>query len=124
MNRKKIVSNTFIYIVLVLGSITMLVPFVWMFLTAFKTTAETMQVDPFVIVPAVWQTQNFGNVIKAMDFVRKKADEIHLDPVVLATRSQVKALLSHPDDGGSLLLQGWRRELIGEPIVARFAAAQ
>ncbi len=58
------------YIILILVSITMLVPFLWMFLTAFKTVAETTQVDPFVIIPSVWQTQNFGNVIKAMDFVR------------------------------------------------------
>ncbi len=67
---KKNVGNTLIYIVLILISITMLTPFVWMFLTAFKTTAETMQVDPFVIIPHVWQTQNFTNVIKAVDFVR------------------------------------------------------
>ena len=67
---KRSVTNIFIYVVLILVSITMLVPFLWMFLTAFKTTAETMQLDPFVIVPRVWQTQNFGNVIKAMDFVR------------------------------------------------------
>ncbi len=68
---KKInISKFLIYCVLVIVSITMLVPFVWMFLTAFKTTAETMQVDPFVIIPSVWQTQNFTNVIKAMDFVK------------------------------------------------------
>lgn len=67
---KKSFGNVVIYIVLILVSFTMLVPFVWMFLTAFKTVEETMQVDPFVIVPKVWQTQNFGNVIKAMDFVR------------------------------------------------------
>ena len=62
--KKMTLSKFLIYCVLVFVSITMLVPFVWMFLTAFKTTAETMQVDPFVIVPSVWQTQNFGNVIK------------------------------------------------------------
>ena len=67
---KKTAYYSFIYLILVLVSITMLVPFLWMFLTAFKTVAETMQVDPFVIVPKVWQTQNFGNVIKAMNFVR------------------------------------------------------
>ena len=66
--KKMNISKILIYCVIV--SITMLVPFVWMFLTAFKTTAETMQVDPFVIIPSVWQTQNFTNVIKAMDFVR------------------------------------------------------
>ena len=73
---KNIVSNLFIYIVLILVSVTMLVPFVWMFLTAFKTVSETTQVDPFVIVPKVWQTQNFGNVIRAMDFVRLYANTL------------------------------------------------
>ena len=73
---KTIVSNTVIYIILIIVSITMLVPFAWMFLTAFKTVSETTQVDPFVIVPKVWQTQNFGNVIKAMDFVRLYANTL------------------------------------------------
>ena len=73
---KKTVSYVFIYIVLVLISITMLVPFVWMVLTAFKTTAETMQIDPFVLVPHVWQTQNFSNVIKAVDFARLYANTL------------------------------------------------
>ena len=74
--KKITISKVLIYIVLILVSITMLVPFVWMFLTAFKTTAETMQVDPFVIVPSVWQTVNFTNVIKAMDFVRLYANTL------------------------------------------------
>ena len=73
---KKIVYKSLIYIILIFVSISMLVPFVWMFLTAFKTTAETMQVDPFVIIPKVWQTQNFGNVIRAMDFVKLYANTI------------------------------------------------
>ena len=73
---KKIVYKSCIYIILILVSITMLVPFLWMFLTAFKTTAETMQVDPFVIIPKVWQTQNFGNVIRAMDFVKLYANTL------------------------------------------------
>ena len=76
MNKKNIAYKAVIYTILVFVSISMLVPFIWMFLTAFKTTAETMQVDPFVIVPKVWQTQNFGNVIKAMDFVRLYANTL------------------------------------------------
>ncbi len=73
---EKKISTFFIYLVLIVVSITMLVPFLWMFLTAFKTTAETMQVDPFVYIPKVWQTQNFSNVIKAMDFVRLYANTL------------------------------------------------
>lgn len=74
--KKKTISNTIIYLILILVSITMLVPFLWMILTAFKTVAETTQVDPFVIIPSVWQTQNFANVIKAMDFVRLYANTL------------------------------------------------
>lgn len=74
--KKSTISKVFIYFILVIVSITMLVPFIWMFLTAFKTTAETMQVDPFVIIPSVWQTQNFTNVVKAMDFVRLYANTL------------------------------------------------
>ena len=73
---KKTISQAVIYLILILVSIIMIVPFVWMFLTAFKTTAETTQIDPFVIVPAVWQTQNFSNVVKAMDFVRLSANTL------------------------------------------------
>lgn len=67
---KKTISTTLMYIVLVLVSVIMIVPFLWMILTAFKTVAETMQVDPFVLVPSVWQFENFGKVIAAMDFVK------------------------------------------------------
>ena len=73
---KKTISQAVIYLILIVVSIIMIVPFVWMFLTAFKTTAETTQIDPFVIVPAVWQTQNFSNVVKAMDFVRLYANTL------------------------------------------------
>lgn len=73
---RRTIDKFIIYFVLIIVSITMLVPFVWMVLTAFKTVSETMQVDPFVIVPSVWQVQNFDNVIKAMDFVRLYANTL------------------------------------------------
>lgn len=67
---KNIVGKVIMYVILVLVSFTMLVPFLWMVLTAFKTIAETTQVDPFVIVPSVWQVENFSKVIQAMDFFK------------------------------------------------------
>lgn len=74
--KRKTISNIIIYIILILFAFTMLVPFAWMVLTAFKTTAETMQVDPFVLVPKVWQVENFGKVIAAMDFVKLYANTL------------------------------------------------
>ena len=47
---------------------TMLVPFLWMALTAFKSITESTSVDPFVIFPTVWRTENFSTVINNMDF--------------------------------------------------------
>ena len=46
----------------------MLVPFLWMALTAFKSITESTSVDPFVIFPTVWRTENFSTVINNMDF--------------------------------------------------------
>lgn len=67
---KNKIYKAFIYLILLVMTIVMIVPFVWMVLTAFKTTAETMQIDPFVLVPQVWQYQNFSKVIAAMDFLK------------------------------------------------------
>lgn len=64
------INNIIIYTVLIVLSITMLVPFLWMVLTAFKTVGESTQVDPFVIFPSTWRMTNFQTVIKSMDFVR------------------------------------------------------
>lgn len=68
--KKSIVNETLIFWFLLIMAFLMIIPFVWMFLTAFKTVAETMQVDPFVFVPAKWQVENFTKVIQAMDFVK------------------------------------------------------
>ncbi len=76
MKSKSKTNKAITYVVLILASIPMIVPFLWMLLTAFKTVAETMQVDPFVIVPKKWQVENFGNVVKAMDFVRLYANTL------------------------------------------------
>jgi len=51
-------------------TVIMVVPFVWMVLTAFKTNAEATSVDPFVIFPDTWQTEAFTAVFQNMDFVR------------------------------------------------------
>lgn len=58
------------YAVLILGSIIMLVPFGWMVLTAFKTTTEATQMNPFVILPKQWKLDAFINVSEKMNFVK------------------------------------------------------
>ena len=58
------------HIVLILGAVIMLVPFIWMFLTAFKTETEATQMNPFVILPSEWRTDAFSEVLRKMDFVK------------------------------------------------------
>lgn len=48
----------------------MLVPFAWMILTAFKTTTEATQMNPFVIFPKKWKVDAFVSVTQAMDFTK------------------------------------------------------
>ncbi|MBQ1491869.1 MAG: carbohydrate ABC transporter permease [Blautia sp.] len=58
-----------IHLVLILGAILMLAPFVWMVLTAFKTKSQAISVDPFYILPAdVWHWENFSEVWNSYNF--------------------------------------------------------
>ena len=50
-------------------SLIMLVPFVWMILTAFKTVQESTSINPFVIFPASWKFENFSYVWKNYNFL-------------------------------------------------------
>lgn len=69
MDTKKKISTLLIHLVLILISITMLVPFIWMILTAFKSISESTSVDPFVFFPSVWRTDAFKSVMENMNFV-------------------------------------------------------
>lgn len=62
-------TNVLIHVILILVSITMLVPFLWMVLTAFKSVTEATAVNPFRIFPQVWRTDAFTSVIQNMNFV-------------------------------------------------------
>ncbi len=57
------------YIILIIGAVIMLVPFVWMVLTSFKTYAETVKV-PIQWLPAVWSWDNYREVLMRLDFIR------------------------------------------------------
>lgn len=69
METKRKAVSVLIHVILILISITMLVPFLWMILTAFKSVTEATQVDPFVIFPQVWRTEAFKAVWNNMNFL-------------------------------------------------------
>lgn len=70
MKKERKLKTALVYLVLGFGAVIMLVPFVWMFLTAFKSTSEATQMNPFIIFPTVWRTEAFSAVMSKMNFVR------------------------------------------------------
>jgi len=67
MGRK---NKIIIYVILIIMSFIMLVPFAWMVLTAFKTVGESTQMDPFVIFPSKLRVDNFVKVLHNVNFGR------------------------------------------------------
>lgn len=66
---KKRLIQAIIHIILIVASITMIVPFAWMFLTAFKTLTESTSINPFIIFPSSWKLDNFISVWKSYNFL-------------------------------------------------------
>ena len=66
---KKALTQGLIYLFLIVFTITMLVPFLWMVLTAFKTQSESTAIDPFVILPSTWHFDNFVTVWNSYNFL-------------------------------------------------------
>ena len=89
MEKKKKAAAISIHVVLILVSITMLVPFIWMALTAFKTSTEATSVNPFVIFPAVWQTDNFKTVIDNTNFL-----QLYINTILLIVGRVAAAVLT------------------------------
>ncbi len=57
------------YAALIIGSLIMIFPFVWMILTSLKTVPESMQVPP-TIFPKELVTGNFGDAMKSLPFLK------------------------------------------------------
>lgn len=89
MEAKQKATTVLIHVILILISITMLVPFLWMILTAFKTLSESTSVNPFVIFPSEWITDNFSKVIKNTDFPM-----LYLNTILLILGRVVAAVLT------------------------------
>ena len=64
----KTLNKTLTYVALILGSVVMIFPFVWMLLTSFKTQAESMAVPP-QLLPSQWNLDNFITALASLPFV-------------------------------------------------------
>ena len=64
----KTLNKTLTYVALILGSVVMIFPFVWMLLTSFKTQAESMAVPP-QLLPSQWNLDNYVTALARLPFV-------------------------------------------------------
>ena len=70
MKKSSVVYSVLIHCILIAGAAVMIVPFLWMILTSFKSISESTQLNPFIIFPSVWRTDAFFSVLTKMNFVR------------------------------------------------------
>ena len=70
-------GNLLIHIVLILGAVIMVLPFVWMVLTSFKTLAESTQMPP-KIFPDSLQLSNYTEVMRLLPF-----DKFYINTILM-----------------------------------------
>ena len=68
LERSRKIRTAGTYAFFIIGSIIMIFPFVWMFLTSFKTVEESMIIPP-TILPAAWQTKNYTDATASLPFL-------------------------------------------------------
>ena len=69
LRRANALSKFLTYFFLIVGSLVMVFPFVWMLLTSSKTVPESMQIPP-TIFPAQLMLDNFREAIASLPFGR------------------------------------------------------
>ncbi|BDZ54646.1 carbohydrate ABC transporter permease [Agromyces marinus] len=66
-----------VHLLLGLGAVVMIFPFIWQTLTAFKTFQDSVQIPP-VIIPDPWVFTNFAEVFDTMPFGQMFANSVLL----------------------------------------------
>lgn len=68
MKTNRSISKALVYFFLSAGAVLMIFPFLWMFLTSFKTPGESVQVPP-TILPATWNLNNYRQALTSLPFI-------------------------------------------------------
>lgn len=89
MKLKKTSAAGAIYLVLIIAAAVMILPFLWMILTAFKSPTEATSINPFVIFPRRWRILSFSNVMSNMNFGR-----LYLNTLVLISGRVICAVFT------------------------------
>lgn len=65
-SRRRRTAGTYAFFII--GSVIMIFPFVWMFLTSFKSVEESMIIPP-TILPQEWQGKNYNDAMASLPFL-------------------------------------------------------
>ena len=85
--------------------------------------------EAFVLPPEAWPSDPHPRYIRevtaaadrAVAWLRTRAEEIHVDAALIASRATVTAFIDNPDDAGNPLAAGWRYETVGREMLEKFA---
>lgn len=67
--KKRKLPMMFLHLILIITVIIMLLPFIWMVLTSFKSVTESTSMNPFVIFPEKWLISNYQEVLAKNNFL-------------------------------------------------------
>ena len=84
--KKRFWSRFLVYIVLIIGSVIMVLPYLWMISTAFKTFPETLRI-PIQWLPSRIHLTNFREVLVRLNFGRYYVNTIAKTVSVVALQS-------------------------------------
>lgn len=70
MKHKSNISKIIVYLVLTLGSVIMIFPFVWMIMTSFKTVPETTLIPPTLFPSSFQNTAAYQQVTASLPFAK------------------------------------------------------
>ena len=82
------------YIILAVGAVFMIIPFLWMVLTSFKTYRETVKL-PIQWFPAEWNFDNYVEVLKQLDFLRYYRKTILVTVTTLVAMTLIASLAAY-----------------------------
>ena len=68
LERSRKIRTAGTYAFFIIGSVIMIFPFIWMFLTSFKTLVESMIITPSCLA-AAWHTKNYTDATASLPFL-------------------------------------------------------
>ncbi len=97
MKKSKFNTQFIIYVLLIIGDITMLLPFIWLMLSTFKPNAEINAVPPSFF-PKQWTFENYGSLLERFNINRYFLNSLFLavtkTAIIISSESLFATILS------------------------------